>query len=318
VYLSIVIPVYNEEENIVPLVEAISSALKNLTYEIIMVDDGSTDRTIAKINEVAKSGNAPTIRLLEFSRNYGQTSAMAAGIEVAQGTYIATLDGDLQNDPSDIPMMIEKLEKDDLDIVAGRRANRQDGMVLRKIPSRLANMLIRNITGIHIRDYGCTLKVFRHAYAKRLDLYGELHRFIPILGNIHGAKIDEVDVKHHARKFGTSKYGIGRTFRVVSDLLLMYFLLKYRQKPMHLFGTLGMGMLTIGGLIEAYLLVEKILGHDIGNRPLFYVGILLLIMAVQFITTGFVAELVMRTYYSAQSQKPYTIRRVFENGREVE
>ncbi|MCD6035900.1 MAG: glycosyl transferase, family 2 [Rickettsiales bacterium] len=317
-HLSVVIPVYNEQENIRPLVEAISHALDNRTYEIIFVDDGSVDGTIEAINQMAQERSSPTIKLIQFSRNFGQTSALAAGIEAAQGAYIATLDGDLQNDPADIPMMIDKLEADGLDILAGRRVNRQDGMVLRKIPSKVANALIRKLTNVQIQDYGCTLKVFRNEYAKKLDLYGELHRFIPILGNMHGAKIGEVDVRHHPRRFGTSKYGIGRTFKVASDLLLMYFFLKYRQKPMHLFGTLGMVMLLSGGMIEAYLLVQKILGHDIADRPLFYVGILLLMMAVQFITTGFVAELVMRTYYSAQNRKPYTIRHVFENGKKLE
>lgn len=313
-FLSVVVPVYNERENIAPLIDKIETELNDIEHEIIFVDDGSSDGTIEKINLHALEHNINYITILEFSRNYGQTSAMAAGIDHAQGEYIATLDGDLQNDPADIKMMIEKLENENLDIVAGTRANRKDGMFLRKIPSKLANILIRKMTGVSIRDYGCTLKVYRKAFAKKLDLYGELHRFIPILGNLHGAKIDDVDVKHHERLHGVSKYGISRTIKVLSDLLLMFFFLKYRQKPMHLFGSLGLIMLFIGGAIEAYLLVLKISGQDIGTRPLFYVGILLILMAVQFITTGFLAELQMRTYYSANQTKPYTIRNVYVGG----
>lgn len=311
--LSLVIPVMNEKDNIKPMLEAIREGLGELKYEVIFVDDGSNDGTVDEINKVKQDN----VRLLVFARNFGQTSAMAAGIEAAEGTFIATLDGDLQNDPSDIPVMLEKLEKEKLDIVAGIRANRQDGMVLRKIPSKLANMLIRRLTKVNITDYGCTLKVFRADIAKRLDLYGELHRFIPILGNMEGASIAEMKVKHHARKFGVAKYGIGRTFRVLSDLMLMFFFLKYRQKPMHFFGTLGGMMGLAGGIIETYLLVLKIFGHDIGTRPLFYVGILLIITGIQLITTGFLAELMMRTYYGSQNKRPYNIRQQFRGGKKV-
>lgn len=315
--LSVVVPIYNEEKSVPILIEEISAALRDHDFELILVDDGSTDRSIEVANTIAENQHLPYIKVIEFSRNYGQTSAMAAGIDSADGDYIITMDGDLQNDPSDILRMIKKLEDDDLDIVAGNRANRRDGMVLRKIPSRIANKLIRKMSNVHIKDYGCTLKVFKREFAKKLDLYGELHRFIPILGNLHGAKIGQIDVKHHSRKYGTSKYGIGRTFRVVSDLMLMFFLIKYRQKPMHLFGSIGMLCFGSGGLIALYLLVQKVQGFDIGSRPLFYVGILLFIMAVQFITAGFIAELVMRTYYGNSNQKPYTIRREFKGGKEI-
>ncbi|PIR39488.1 MAG: glycosyltransferase [Alphaproteobacteria bacterium CG11_big_fil_rev_8_21_14_0_20_39_49] len=310
-HLSVVVPVYNEEDNIVPMIEALKEALKDVEHEVIFVDDGSHDDTCKIINETATKN----VRLVQFQRNFGQTSAMAAGIDAAKGELIATLDGDLQNDPSDIPMMIEKLEKEGLDIVAGIRANRQDGRFLRKIPSKIANMLIRAFTKVDITDYGCTLKVFRTSIAKQIELYGELHRFIPVLGHMEGAKIAEVEIKHHARKFGESKYGIGRTFRVVSDLLLMIFLSKWRQKPMHLFGTLGVFMLIGGGLIETYLLFIKVLGGDIGGRPLFYVGILLIITGVQLITTGFISELLMRTYYESQNKKPYNIRDTYTAGK---
>ncbi len=310
-YLSVVIPVYNEEDNIVPMLDALKDALKEVKHEVIFVDDGSSDNTCKIINDNATKD----VRLVQFQRNFGQTSAMAAGIEAAKGEFIATLDGDLQNDPSDIPMMLEKIKNEELDIVAGIRANRQDGRVLRKIPSKIANILIRAMTKVHITDYGCTLKVFRSSIAKQIELYGELHRFIPVLGHMEGAKIAEVETKHHARKFGESKYGIGRTFRVVSALLLMIFLSKWRQKPMHLFGTIGVFMLIGGGIIETYLLSLKVLGEDIGGRPLFYVGILLIITGVQLITTGFVSELLMRTYYESQNKKPYNIRETFSGGK---
>jgi dolichol-phosphate mannosyltransferase len=311
--LSIVIPVYNEKDNVHPMLDALKTVLKDIEHEVIFVDDGSSDGTPAIINTAAE-GN-PNIRLVQFQRNFGQTSAMAAGIAAANGEFIATLDGDLQNDPNDIPMMLAKLEKENLDIVAGIRANRKDGRFLRKIPSKIANILIRKVTKVYISDYGCTLKVFRSSIAKQLDLYGELHRFIPILGHMEGAKIAEVNTRHHARQFGVSKYGIGRTFRVISDLMLMLFLSKYRQKPMHLFGSMGAFMLMGGFLIETYLLFLKIFGQDIGGRPLFYVGILLIITGVQLITTGFIAELMMRTYYESQGKKPYNVRNTYSGGK---
>jgi len=232
----------NEAENIKPLFAALSLSLAAVEHEIILVDDGSTDNTVSEIQKYAPAH----AHLVVLNKNYGQTTAMAAGIDHARGELIATMDGDLQNDPSDIPMMMQYLHDHDLDVVAGRRAGRQDGMILRKIPSKIANALIRNLTNVHIRDYGCTLKVFKKDVAKNLGLYGELHRFIPVLVQLYGAKMEEVDVRHHPRKFGTSKYGISRTFKVLSDLLFMVFFQKYSQKPMHLFGTLGFLSLFIG------------------------------------------------------------------------
>lgn len=308
--LSLVVPVYNEVQNITPMVEAVRTALPHYSYELIFVDDGSTDGTQGEILKHKDSH----IVLVQFARNFGQTSAMAAGIEAAQGEYIATLDGDLQNDPADIPLMLAKLEAEGLDIVAGRRKKRKDGKILRKFPSKIANWLIRKYTQTHIRDLGCTLKLFRSSLAKQLDLYGELHRFIPVLASFYGAKIGEMDVRHHPRKHGVSKYGLGRTFRVASDLLLMIFFVKYRQRPMHLFGTIGLSLFLVGSAIEAYLLILKIMGYDIGGRPLFYVGILMLIMSVQFITAGFISELLMRTYYGSQNKKPYVVAQVFRGG----
>jgi len=305
--LSVVIPVMNEEDNIAPLFEAVRKALKDIDYELIMVDDGSTDQTVQMLKELADERT----KIIVLNRNFGQTTAMAAGIEEAKGELIVTLDGDLQNDPADIPMMIEKLEKEGWDLVAGRRAKRQDGMFLRKIPSKIANAIIRKTTKVYLRDYGCTLKIFKADVAKNLGLYGELHRFIPVLAKMYGAKITEVDVRHHPRIHGESKYGIGRTFRVVSDLLLMLFMQKYKTKPMHLFGTLGIPMLGAGLLIDAYMFILKLFGEDIGNRPLLTLGVMLTLGGIQLITTGFIAELIMRTYYESQNKKPYTIKEVY-------
>jgi len=311
--LSVVIPVYNEEDSIIPMVNAVDDALKDIDFEIIFVDDGSSDKTVEQVTNL----NKEHIRTLSFARNFGQTSAMAAGIDAANGEYIVTIDGDLQNDPTDIILMLKKLEDENLDVVAGTRAKRKDGWILRKIPSIIANKLIRKITNVHIKDYGCTLKVFKSNIAKNLDLYGELHRFIPVLADIQGAKIAEMDVKHHPRQFGESKYGLNRTFKVASDLMLMAFFIKYRQRPMHLFGTLGLVAGIIGVLIETYLLILKIFGEDIGGRPLFYVGILFIIAAIQLITTGFIAELLMRTYFGSNNKKPYVIAKEFKGNKEI-
>ena len=304
--LSVVIPVMNEEDNIEPLFKAVQNALKDIDYELILVDDGSTDDTIKRVKELADNRT----KLLIFNRNFGQTTAMAAGIDEAEGELIVTLDGDLQNDPSDIPMMIEKLESEGWDVVAGRRANRQDDS-LRKVPSKIANWIIRKSTGVYIRDYGCTLKLFKSDVAKNLGLYGELHRYIPVLAKLYGAKMTEVDVKHHPRVHGVSKYGIGRTFRVISDLMLMLFFLKYATRPMHLFGGVGFGMFFVGMLINFYLFLLKIFGESIGSRPLLILGVMLTLGGIMLISTGFLAELMMRTYYESQNKKPYIIKEKF-------
>ncbi len=305
--LSLVVPMMNEEDNVEPLFKAVREALKDIDYEFILVDDGSTDNTVARMKELADSRT----KILIFNRNFGQTQAMAAGIEIAEGELIATIDGDLQNDPSDIPLMIKKLEKEDWDVVAGRRLKRQDGIFLRKIPSKIANWIIRKTTKVYLNDYGCTLKVYKSDVAKNLGLYGELHRFIPVLAKMYGAKIVEMNVQHHPRIHGKSKYGIGRTFKVVSDLLLMLFMQKYKTKPMHLFGALGVASFGVGFIINLYLFFLKLLGHDIGGRPLLTLGVVLIIAGVQLITTGFLSELIMRTYYESQNKTPYTIREIF-------
>ena len=304
--LSVVIPVMNEKESIKPLFSALEEALSAIEHEIIMVDDGSTDGTVAAIKKYAPSNT----KLLVFNKNYGQTTALAAGIDHAAGELIATMDGDLQNDPADIPTMIAYLIENDLDVVAGRRVGRKDGMFLRKIPSRIANSLIRTMTDVHIHDYGCTLKVFKKDVAKNLGLYGELHRFIPILVQLYGARMAEMDVRHHSRKYGVSKYGLGRTLKVLSDLLFMVFFQKYGQKPMHLFGTLGFLTFFLGIAINLYLLAAKLAGQEIGGRPLLTLGVILTFTGIQLITTGFIAEFIMRTYYESQNKKPYIIREI--------
>lgn len=306
--LSVVITVMNEEENIAPLQSAIREALNGIDYEVVYVDDGSSDRTRQKIKEHADDRTI----LVELRKNYGQSTAMTAGIDHSTGKYVALLDGDLQNDPTDIPAMLELLKAEDWDVVAGNRKNRKDGMFLRKIPSKIANAMIRRMTGVYIKDYGCTLKIFKREIAEDLGLYGELHRFIPVLAKLQGARITQVDVKHHARQFGKSKYGINRTFKVMSDLILMVFFRKYIQKPMHLFGTMGFISFGIGVLINIYLLVLKILGQDIGGKPLLILGLILLLGGIQLITIGIIAEISVRTYFESQDKKTYTVRSIFK------
>ncbi len=311
--LSIVITVKDEEENIKPLLESIRLGLIGIDYEVILVDDGSTDRTR---QQVLNNTDERTV-LVELRKNYGQSTAMTAGIDYSTGRYIALLDGDLQNDPSDIPGMLDLLKREDWDVVAGNRKNRKDGMFLRKIPSKIANALIRRMTGVYIKDYGCTLKVFRREIAEELNLYGELHRFIPVIAKMQGARITQVDVKHHPRKFGKSKYGIGRTFRVLSDLVLMLFFRRYIQKPMHLFGTIGFISLGIGIIINLYLLVLKIMGHDIWGKPLLILGLIFLLGGIQLITIGILAEISVRTYFESQNKKTYTVRKVYLSKQEM-
>ncbi len=303
--LSVVISVFNEEDNVEPLAKQLLKCLNDYEFEIIFVDDGSKDQTIPNI----KSLNEPHVHLIELQKNYGQSSALAAGIDYAHGEYIVTMDGDLQNDPADIPMMVEKLIAEDWDVIAGIRKNRQDNFV-RKIPSKIANWIIRSSTGVAIRDNGCALKVFRKKIAKEIGLYGELHRFIAVLAALDGARITQVEVNHHPRIYGQSKYGLKRTFKVISDLMLMIFFRKYMQKPMHLFGPLGIFTLIAGGLINLYMLALKIAGQDIWGKPLLILGVLLLLGGIQLITVGIMSEFLMRTYYESQRKKPYKVRHV--------
>jgi glycosyltransferase involved in cell wall biosynthesis len=307
---SLIICVCNEEENILPLADQIIMELNDYDFEAIFVDDGSTDSTREKIRKIKDN----RFILVELRKNYGQSSAIQAGIDQAKGEFIVTLDGDLQNDPADIPRMIQLAESGGWDLVAGVRNNRKDGFLLRKIPSRIANSIIRNTTNIRIMDYGCTLKVLRNEIAGNIKIYGELHRFIPLLVALEGGTITQVNVTHHARIHGKSKYGISRTFKVLSDLLVMLFLKKYLQKPMHLFGGLGVISIILGIMINLYLLVLKLMGHDIWGKPIMILGMILLLGGIQLITTGLIAEIQMRTYFESQDKKPYRIRKIEKIG----
>ncbi|OQP40785.1 family 2 glycosyl transferase [Niastella yeongjuensis] len=305
--VSVVIALYNEADNIQLLLNKSKAALQHLDYELILVDDGSTDGSAAVIKKYLH----PDMKLIVLRKNYGQSAAMAAGINAARGEFIVTMDADLQNDPTDIPVMLEKLQAEDCDLVAGIRAKRMDNW-LRKIPSRLANKLIRSTTGVTLHDYGCTLKVYRQDLAKNLGLYGDMHRFIPVLAAMQGASMCEMPVKHHPRIHGKSKYGIGRTAKVLSDLLLILFIQKYFQRPMHIFGPIGLLLFFSGLVINGYLLVDKMLGKEIGGRPLLILGVMLLLAGLQLIIFGFVAEILMRTYYESQHKKIFRIRSVIE------
>jgi glycosyltransferase involved in cell wall biosynthesis len=310
--ISIIVSVYNEEENVEPLIQAIRDSMVGYDYEIIFVDDGSNDSTIKNILRKQKGD----LVVVEFSKNFGQSLALMAGIHHARGNILVTLDGDLQNDPSDIPGMIDALSNMNCDMVVGNRKNRKDGWWLRKFPSRVANFIIRNLSGVHLKDYGCALKVFSQELGVSLGLYGELHRFIPVLAVLEGARIVQVDVKHHARLYGQSKYGLSRTFRVASDLILMLFYKKYSQKPMHLFGSSGLLLLLVGGLINLYLLFLKIQGYDIWGKPMLILGLMLVISGFQFLTIGIIVEIQMRTYFESQDKKPYRVRKVYNDLRD--
>jgi dolichol-phosphate mannosyltransferase len=270
------------------------------------VDDGSTDGSA----DIIQRHLLPCIKLVRLRKNYGQSAAMAAGIEAAAGEFIVTMDADLQNDPADIPMMLEVLLRGKWDVVAGIRKHRQDGLLLRKIPSNLANRLIRNSTGIFLHDYGCTLKIFRREFARNLGLYGHLHRFIPVLAAVQGARMTEVEVRHHPRISGQSKYGMGRSVLVISDLIFILFLQKYFQRPMHIFGPIGLLMFLTGSAMSLYLLMLKIGGERIGQRPLLVISVMLILAGLQFIFFGIITEILMRTYYESQHKRSYHVREV--------
>lgn len=308
-YLSIIIPVYNEEENVTLLTGKIDDALAGQSYQIIYIDDFSTDKT----KQVIKSLDNPNVYLIELKKNYGQSLALAAGIEFATGEYIVTMDGDLQNDPHDILKMVQAAEEGGWDVVTGFREKRKDHF-LKTIPSKIANFIIRKATNLELKDQGCALKVFTNETAKEINLYGEMHRFINLMAFLNGASIKEVPVNHYARQFGKSKYGLERTFKVINDLLLIIFKRKHMQKPMYFFGNIGLTFFSIGLIIDFYLLVVKfILGEEIGNRPLLLLGIMLVIVGIQFLTMGILADLLMRTYFESQAKKPYKVKTIFNS-----
>jgi glycosyltransferase involved in cell wall biosynthesis len=308
--VSIVVPIYNEVESLLQLIEAIAQVLQEnrLSYEIICVDDGSNDGSTEILSQLARDRS--DLKAVILRRNYGQTPAMAAGFQYATGRVIATLDGDLQNDPADIPLLVAKL-KEGYDLVSGWRKHRKDDALTRLLPSKIANWLIGRVTGVKLHDYGCSLKAYRAELVADMNLYGELHRFLPALAYIEGARITELPVRHHARRFGTSKYGLGRTFRVLMDLLTIYFIKRFLTKPMHGFGLLGLISLLLGTILGGYLTFIKLaLGESIGNRPLLILAVLLFLTGVQLFSFGLLAELLMRTYHESQKRPIYRVRDV--------
>ncbi|MDB9305478.1 glycosyltransferase family 2 protein [Nodularia spumigena CS-591/12] len=308
--VSVVVPVRDEVESLPLLLEAIASNVSetNFSYEIICVDDGSTDGSAEFLKEQAQIRT--DLKAVLLRRNYGQSAAMAAGFKYAIGKVIVTLDADLQNDPADIPLLLAKLAEG-YDLVSGWRHQRQDAVISRLIPSKIANWLIGKVTEVKLHDYGCSLKAYRSEVLADMNLYGELHRFLPALAYIEGARITEIQVRHHARRFGQSKYGIWRTFRVMMDLLTIYFMKKFLTRPMHVFGLLGLGSMVTGTLIGMYLTFIKLaLGASIGNRPLLILAVLLLVTGVQLFCFGLLAELLMRTYHESQGRPIYRVREI--------
>ncbi len=309
--LSIVIPVYNEEESLPHLHKAIHAALAGLprSWEVIYVNDGSRDGSQVILEQLAV--NDPRhVCVVEFRRNFGQTTAIAAGIDHARGDVILFLDADLQNDPADIPVVLAKLDEG-YDVVSGWRKNREDNALTRNLPSHIANWLISNVTGVHLHDYGCTLKAYRREVITGFRLYGEMHRFIPVYASAVGAKIYEMPVRHHARKFGKSKYGLERTIKVILDLIAVQFLTRYSAKPIYLFGGGGFIMAALGFLGMIFLLARKLLlDIDILTSPIFTLSVLLALLGFQTILLGLIAELLVRTYHESQQKPTYTVRKV--------
>lgn len=309
--ISVVIPVFNEEDNVADGFREVSNVLRSTgrPYEIIYVDDGSRDKTVSRLLECG--GNDSHLRLIQLRRNFGQTAAMVAGFDHSRYEIVVALDGDLQNDPAEIPQMVAKLEEG-YDLVAGWRKHRRDKFLSRRLPSIIANRIISSATGVRLHDYGCTLKVMSGDIARGLRLYGEMHRFIPALANEMGARIVEVPVNHRERRFGTSKYGISRTIRVVLDLITVKFLLGYSKRPIHLFGVVGAASGILGTLILSMLTYQRLFQDvPMGNRPLLALGVMLVIIGLQFVVFGLLAEVLARTYYESQNKKTYVVRRVF-------
>jgi glycosyltransferase involved in cell wall biosynthesis len=312
IYLSIIVPLYNEVENVPPLLEQIGQAFDGYahSWEVVLVDDGSSDGTDKALTAaVAELGAA--YRVVTLQRNFGQTAAMQAGFDHSRGRFIATLDGDLQNDPADIPRLVERLDREDLDLIVGWRKNRQDDFWLRKFPSGIANRLIGRVTGVRLHDYGCSLKIYRGSVLRNMQLYGDMHRFIPAWMSMvtSPSRMTEEVVNHRPRLMGTSKYGIGRTFKVLIDLLSVFFFIRFLARPGHFFGRIGLLLLGLGGAMLAYLAVLKfILMEDIGSRPMLIIAIMLVLMGVQAFTIGILSELGTRTYYASKQIRSYVLR----------
>lgn len=308
--ISVIAPVFNEKDNLLSFSNSVTSTMDKLgsEWELLIIDDGSTDGSSDIIKHLSKH---PRIRSLLLSKNFGQTTAIQAGFDTAHGKFLVTLDSDLQNDPSDIPALLEKLIEEDLDLVVGWRKNRKDNYFLRNLPSMIANRLIANITGVKLHDYGCSLKVYRADVLKEVRLYGEMHRFIPawMATKIPPSKISEMEVIHHPRTAGVSKYGISRTFRVFIDLISVYFFMRFFSRPGHFFGLIGLVLSAIGSAILIYLIALKfIYGFDIGDRPLLIAGTLLVVVGIQLISLGVIGEILSRTYFASSNEKSYFVR----------
>lgn len=310
VNVSIVVPLYNEEGNVRELYRELHSVLsgKDFSYEIVFINDGSTDRTPELIREI--SANDPHVVVVNFRRNFGQTAAMSAGFDYSRGEIIVTMDGDLQNDPADIPKFLDKINEGN-DVVAGWRFKRQDPFLSRRLPSMIANRIISWITGVKLHDYGCTLKAFKKDVAENIRLYGEMHRFIPAIASAMGISIAEVRVNHRPRQHGASKYGISRTFRVILDLITVKFLLSYSNRPIHIFGLIGLVSLCLGVLISFVLVLQRqFYGMPLADRPLLLLAILLIFIGIQFVTFGLISELQIRTYHESQNKPIYYVKEV--------
>ena len=314
--LSVVVPLYNEEESLPHLVEQLLAALRpsGERFELVLVNDGSSDRTAEVLERLSR--DIPELVGVLLRKNYGQTAAMAAGFDVAQGEVIVSLDGDLQNDPADIPMLLAKL-REGYDLVSGWRHQRQDAALQRKLPSKIANRLIGRVTGVRLHDYGCSLKAYKRDVLSDMRLYGELHRFLPALAFIEGARITEVKVNHRARQFGSSKYGIDRTFRVLMDLLTVWFMKRFLTRPMYVFGFGGLIAILLSLVASSYLLAVKLMGGDIANRPLLTLAVVLGLAGIQLFCFGLLGELQIRTYHERQDRPIYRIRETLRGGRDA-
>ena len=314
--VSVILPVFNEADNLEPLAKDVVAALEETgrSYEVIFVDDGSTDQSLTVLKTLQRTH--PSVVVIEFRRNFGQTAALAAGLRAADGEIVVTMDADRQNDPRDIAMLLKEIDQG-MDLVCGWRHERKDGLWLRLLPSRVANWLISTTTDVKLHDYGCTLKAMRKDVAKNLRLYGEMHRFIPAIASWYGVRMSEVKVRHHARTAGVSKYGLSRTFRVLLDLLTVKFLMGYSARPIQFFGSIGMACTVAGGGILGWLFIERVfLDIALAGRPAVLAGIVLTLVGLQFVTVGLLAELQARTYHESQDKPTYEIRHTY-GGREA-
>jgi len=306
--LSIVIPIYNERESIEKLYKKLDEALSriNLKYEVLLIDDGSIDGTFNELLKIHRKNRL--YKIIRFRKNFGQTSAISAGFSYAEGEVVVTLDADLQNDPQDIPVLLEKLNEG-YDIVSGWRKNRKDKAVTRRFPSIIANKIISKLTGVHLHDYGCTLKAYKKEVVKNINLYGEMHRYIPAIASWMGVKVAEVPVMHHSRRHGKSKYGVSRTIKVILDIITLKFLLSYSQSPIQMFGLLGLFSGMIGFIVTAYLIIMRLFfNQSLADRPLFILSIFMIFIGVQLITIGLLAEVLIRVYHKVQDRSTYVIK----------